>query len=165
MTRAAVQAVHEFELEPADNQRLAGLCGPLDENLKLVESRLGVQIRRRGNVFRVSGEQADAAESVLRDLYEHGADPAGGATPEEVHLALRERERDTEPRDRPLHPEVGGDDGTEGGGASLRVPRGLIRARGPHQREYVRSILGRDLTFGIGPAGTGMTYLAVACAV
>ncbi|MBV6424395.1 MAG: PhoH-like protein [Steroidobacteraceae bacterium] len=165
MTRAAVQAVHEFELEPADNQRLAGLCGPLDENLKLVESRLGVQIRRRGNVFRVSGEQADAAESVLRDLYEHGTDPAGGATPEEVHLALRERERDAEPRDRPLHPEIGGDDDVAGAGASLRVPRGLIRARGPHQREYVRSILGRDLTFGIGPAGTGKTYLAVACAV
>ncbi len=165
MTRAAVQAVHEFELEPADNQRLAGLCGPLDENLKLVESRLGVQIRRRGNVFRVSGEQADAAESVLRDLYENGTDPAGGATPEEVHLALRERERDAEPRDRPLHPEIGGDDDVAGAGASLRVPRGLIRARGPHQREYVRSILGRDLTFGIGPAGTGKTYLAVACAV
>ncbi|MBV6416237.1 MAG: PhoH-like protein [Steroidobacteraceae bacterium] len=165
MTRMAAQTVHEFELEPADNRRLAGLCGPLDENLKLVEARLGVQIRRRGNAFRVSGDQADAAEGVLRDLYERGSGPESGATPEEVHLALRERERDTEPRERPLHPEIGGEEAGQGAGASLRVPRGLIRARGPHQREYVRDILGRDLTFGIGPAGTGKTYLAVACAV
>ena len=164
MSRTAAQDVHEFELEPADNARLAGLCGPLDENLKLVESRLGVQIRRRGNVFRVSGEQADAAETVLRELYAHhtGED---GASPGEVHLALRERERDGEAHDRPLHPEVGDGDGGRGEGASLRVPRGVIRARGPNQRDYVRNILGRDLSFGIGPAGTGKTYLAVACAV
>jgi len=166
VSRTAAQDVHEFELEPADNARLAGLCGPLDENLKLVESRLGVQIRRRGNVFRVSGEQADAAETVLRELYAHhtGED---GASPGEVHLALRERERerDGEAHDRPLHPEVGDGDGGRGEGASLRVPRGVIRARGPNQRDYVRNILGRDLSFGIGPAGTGKTYLAVACAV
>ncbi len=158
------RSAHEFELEPADNARLAGLCGPLDENLRLVESRLGVQIRRRGNVFRVSGEQADAAENVLRELYERDAGD-DGATPEAVHLALRERERDAGVGDRPLHPEVGGGDDGHGEGASLRVPRGVIRARGRNQRDYVRSILGRDLTFGIGPAGTGKTYLAVACAV
>ena len=94
------RSAHEFELEPADNARLAGLCGPLDENLRLVESRLGVQIRRRGNVFRVSGEQADAAENVLRELYERDAGD-DGATPEAVHLALRERERDAGAGDRP----------------------------------------------------------------
>ena len=65
----------------------------------------------------------------------------------------------------PLHPEVGGSADNHGEGASLRVPRGVIRARGRNQRDYVHSILGRDLTFGIGPAGTGKTYLAVACAV
>jgi len=166
----AAQPVREFEFD-ADNARLADLCGPLDENLKLVESRLGVRIRRRGNIFRVTGAQADAAENVLRALLARSA--AGGAgtgaTPEEVHLALREEERDA---DRPLHPEVnagepsaGGRDAGRGDGAILRVPRGLIRPRGPHQREYVRNILARDLTFGIGPAGTGKTYLAVACAV
>ncbi|MGE0581409.1 MAG: PhoH family protein [Steroidobacteraceae bacterium] len=165
MSRAAAQqGVHEFELEPADNARLAGLCGPLDENLKLVESRLGVQIRRRGNVFRVSGEQAEAAETVLRDLYAHNTGD-DGASPGEVHLALRERERDAASSDRPLHPEVGGDEGAAGAGASLRVPRGVIRARGPNQRDYLRNILRCDLSFGIGPAGTGKTYLAVACAV
>jgi len=160
----AAQGVHEFELEPADNARLAGLCGPLDENLRLVESRLGVQIRRRGNVFRVSGEQADAAENVLRELYEQ--DPGDeGTAPGEVHLALRERERDAGAGNQPLHPEVGGDAVDRGEGTSLRVPRGVIRARGRNQRDYVRNILGRDLSFGIGPAGTGKTYLAVACAV
>jgi phosphate starvation-inducible PhoH-like protein len=164
VSRAAAQGVHEFELEPADNARLASLCGPLDENLKLVESRLGVQIRRRGNVFRVSGEQAEAAENVLRDLYAHNTGEEG-ASPGEVHLALRERERDAESRDRPLHPEVGGDEDGRAEGANLRVPRGLIRARGPNQRNYLRNILRCDLSFGIGPAGTGKTYLAVACAV
>ncbi len=164
MTRGAVQVVHEFELEPADNVRLAGLCGPLDENLKLVEARLGVQIRRRGNVFRVSGAEAGAAENVLRELYDRGVGDEG-ATPGEVHLTLREREQDTGSSDRPLHPEVSGDEEARGEGASLRVPRGTIRARGRNQREYVRNILTRDLTFGIGPAGTGKTYLAVACAV
>ncbi|MCW5570830.1 MAG: PhoH family protein [Steroidobacteraceae bacterium] len=158
------RSAHEFELEPADNARLAGLCGPLDENLRLVESRLGVQIRRRGNVFRVSGEQADAAENVLRELYERDAGD-DGATPEAVHLALRDRARDAGAGDRPLHPEVGGSADSHCEGASLRVPRGVIRARGRNQRDYVHSILGRDLTFGIGPAGTGKTYLAVACAV
>jgi len=166
----AVQPAREFELD-ADNARLADLSGPLDENLKLIESRLGVQIRRRGNVFRVTGRQAGAAENVLRALLARSAagGAGSGATPEEVHLALREEERDA---DRPLHPEVnageppaGGSDAGRGDGASLRVPRGLIRPRGPHQREYVRHILARDLTFGIGPAGTGKTYLAVACAV
>jgi phosphate starvation-inducible PhoH-like protein len=160
----------EFELE-ADNARLADLCGPLDENLKLVESRLGVQIRRRGNAFRVTGTRAGAAENVLRAVHaRNAAGSAGtGASPEEVHLALREQECDD---DQPLHrqidagePPTGESGAGRGDGTSLRVPRGLIRPRGPHQREYVRNILARDLSFGIGPAGTGKTYLAVACAV
>lgn len=168
------QPTREFELEPGDNARLADLCGPLDENLRLIESRLGVQIRRRGNSFRVLGAQADAAENVLRDLYDRSGPRVdnGGATPEEVHLALREHERDPDTGEPALRDETGGDErgsGTGGSGAvdgsTLRVPRGAIRARGPHQREYVKHILANDLTFGIGPAGTGKTYLAVACAV
>ena len=60
----------EFDLEPPDNTRLANLCGPLEENLRLVESRLGVRIQRRGDTFRISGEQAPLAEALLRELYE-----------------------------------------------------------------------------------------------
>jgi phosphate starvation-inducible protein PhoH and related proteins len=153
-------AQREFDLEPADNARLANLCGPLDEHLHLVESRLGVQIRRRGDNFRVTGERAQTAEDTLRELFHLTAKEE--VTPEHVHLALREREREPGPALRT--PEAASDT-TAHEEHSVRVLRGSIRARGAHQRDYLAHIRGRDLTFGIGPAGTGKTYLAVACAV
>jgi phosphate starvation-inducible PhoH-like protein len=142
----------DFDLEPPDNARLAKVCGPLDENLRLLESRLGVEIRRRGANFRITGAQAEDAEDTLRELF--GIAKSEEVTPERVHLALREREaggtaHTAQPQDE----------------HTLRVPRGGIRARGAHQREYFASIRTQDLTFGVGPAGTGKTYLAVACAV
>src|SRR6185437_9225016 len=147
---SAAEASREFELEPADNARMANLCGPLDENLRLLESRLDVEIRRRGDSFRVIGAQAVNAEQTLRELFDLAR--TGEVTPEQVHLALHERENghassEPDPQD------------------AVRVPRGGIRARGAHQRDYLSNIRTRDLTFGIGPAGTGKTYLAVACAV
>jgi phosphate starvation-inducible protein PhoH and related proteins len=149
----------EFELVPEDNMRLAALCGPLDQNLKLVEQRLGVEVRRRGNQFRVHGEHSAGAAQVLRDLFEL---TSGGQTLDlpEVHLALREHtdvEVESTIRAAPVI-ELPGED-------AARVPRGIIRARGVHQKAYMASIHHHDLTFGIGPAGTGKTYLAVACAV
>jgi phosphate starvation-inducible PhoH-like protein len=150
---AAVPASHlrEFLLEPADNARLANLCGPLDENLRLLESRLDVQIRRRGDNFRISGERAGSAEETLRALFDLTA--AEAVTPERVHLALREHELGA--------PQPGGPAEEH----TVRLPQGAIRARGAHQRAYLAQIRARDLTLGIGPAGTGKTYLAVACAV
>jgi len=145
----ALQPPREFDLVPSDNARLANLCGPLDENLRLLESRLDVRIQRRGDTFRVSGEQAAQAEEVLRELYELAR--TEDVTPERVHLALRER--------------VAGAAPSEADQQGVRLPRGGIRARGAHQRDYLQHIRTRDLTFGIGPAGTGKTYLAVACAV
>jgi len=153
----------EFEFEPTDNARLANLCGPLDGNLRLVESRLGVVVRRRGDTFRVTGERAPQAEETLRELFRVAQEEE--VTPERVHLALRE----VEVRDHdgaPAAPEAGaplGSDPTDE--PVIRVQRGVIRARGAHQRAYLAQIRARDLTFGIGPAGTGKTYLAVACAV
>ncbi len=145
------EALREFDLEPSDNARLANLCGPLDENLRLLEARLDVQIRRRGDNFRVLGANAGSAEGILQELFALAKDEE--VTPERVHLALRERESGPVPADiEPVE-------------RAIRVPRGGIRARGHHQREYLAQIRGRDLTFGIGPAGTGKTYLAVACAV
>jgi phosphate starvation-inducible PhoH-like protein len=142
----------EFDLEPSDNARLANLCGPLDENLRLLESRLDVQIRRRGDNFRVTGVHAESAEDTLRELFD--LTKSEDVTPERVHLALRERESGQRlPADA---------DQSE---QAVRVPRGGIRARGNHQRDYLAHIRAKDLTFGIGPAGTGKTYLAVACAV
>jgi phosphate starvation-inducible PhoH-like protein len=145
------EVLREFDLEPSDNARLANLCGPLDENLRLLEARLTVQIRRRGDSFRVLGARADIAEDILRELFTLAKDEE--ITPQRVHLTLREREAGQAPAD--IEPEERG----------VRVPRGGIRARGHHQREYLAHIRSRDLTFGIGPAGTGKTYLAVACAV
>jgi phosphate starvation-inducible PhoH-like protein len=148
---SASSSLREFDLEPSDNARLANLCGPLDENLRLLESRLDVQIRRRGDNFRVTGVQAESAEDTLRELFD--LTKSEEVTPERVHLALRERESGRLPPDA---------NQSEQG---VRVPRGGIRARGNHQRDYLAHIRGKDLTFGIGPAGTGKTYLAVACAV
>jgi len=141
----------EFDLGGGDNTRLANLCGPLDENLRLLEQRLDVRIRRRGDTFRVSGALAASAEDILRELF--GLTRTEEVTPERVHLALRDREAGAAPADA---------DPSEQG---VHVPRGGIRARGKHQRDYLAHIRGGDLTFGIGPAGTGKTYLAVACAV
>jgi len=142
----------EFELEPADNARLAKVCGPLDENLRLVEDRLNVEVHRRGETFRVVGERASEAEDTLRELFRVSKDE--DVTPHRVHLTLHERASDAE------HPA-----GRDEDDPAIRVQRGAIRARGAHQRDYLKQIKGSDLTFGVGPAGTGKTYLAVASAV
>jgi phosphate starvation-inducible protein PhoH and related proteins len=151
MPVAASPSPREFDLRPADNARLANLCGPLDENLRLLESRLDVQIRRRGDSFRVTGVHAESAEDTLRELFD--LTKSEEVTPERVHLALTERESGQLSADADQNEQV------------VRVPRGGIRARGNHQRDYLAHIRAKDLTFGIGPAGTGKTYLAVACAV
>ncbi len=150
----AAQA-RDLLLEPADNERLAALCGPLDEHLHQIEARLGVELRRRGNRFAVSGERAGDAALVLEQLY---ARAEKGLTPEDVHLAIAERGSATAPDPRPIP--AGPPDEVR-----VQTQRGYIRGRGPNQVQYLRQIRGSDLTFGIGPAGTGKTYLAVACAV
>ncbi|MFT3907317.1 MAG: PhoH family protein [Steroidobacteraceae bacterium] len=158
MTARNALATREFGLEPFDNARLANVCGPLDQNLRLLEERMGVEIRRRGGQFRVRGEQAQTTEAVLRDLYRLSG--RSEVTAEQVHLRLAEQGAE-EAAPRSAH------DSTPAvlDAATVRTPRGLIRARGPHQREYLAQMRQRDLCFGIGPAGTGKTYLAVACAV
>jgi phosphate starvation-inducible PhoH-like protein len=152
-TPAPIEPARDFDLVPPDNTRLASLCGPLDENLRLIEERMSVSVKRRGANFRVSGTRAHAAEDVIRDLFE--ATRTEEVTLDRVHLALRDS------RDMPGA--LGVDEPMETG--SVRVARGTIRARGRNQRDYLVNIHARDLTFGVGPAGTGKTYLAVACAV
>ncbi len=167
---AAPQAhgtLREFALEPADNRRLASLCGPLESNLRLVESRLGVQIRRHGHDFRVRGARAASAESVLRDLFAQTQHHE--LTPEQVHLTLVEHaDESAPPVQAPVVHLPAERSDREGSGSSGNGPyrgRESVRARGTHQREYLENIHQHDLSFGIGPAGTGKTYLAVACAV
>jgi phosphate starvation-inducible PhoH-like protein len=152
-TPAPVEPVREFDLVPPDNARLANLCGPLDENIRLIENRMGVAIKRRGATFRIVGPRAPAAEDLVRDLFETAHREE--VTLERVHLALRDS------RDMPGA--LSGDETAEGG--AVRVARGTIRARGRNQKDYLANIHSKDLSFGIGPAGTGKTYLAVACAV
>jgi phosphate starvation-inducible PhoH-like protein len=152
-TPAPVEPVREFDLVPPDNARLANLCGPLDENIRLIEDRMGVTVKRRGATFRIVGQRAPAAEELVRDLFETAHREE--VTLERVHLALRDS------RDMPGA--LQGDESAEGG--AVRVARGTIRARGRNQKDYLANIHAQDLTFGIGPAGTGKTYLAVACAV
>jgi phosphate starvation-inducible PhoH-like protein len=152
-TPAPVEPVREFDLVPPDNARLANLCGPLDENIRLIENRMGVAVKRRGASFRIVGQRAPAAEDVVRDLFETAHREE--VTLERVHLALRES------RDMPGA--LQGDETAEG--CAVRVARGTIPARGRNQKDYLANIHSKDLSFGIGPAGTGKTYLAVACAV
>jgi phosphate starvation-inducible protein PhoH and related proteins len=143
--------VRDLVLEPADNQRLANLCGQFDEHLKQIEQRLGVQIRPRGNHFQMEGPEraVDAAERLLVTLFEHSATES--ISPQRVHAWLQEAG---------LYEEPGGEAPGE-----VRTRRGVIRGRGPNQARYMQAMRDNDLCFGIGPAGTGKTYLAVASAV
>ncbi|HUO95514.1 MAG TPA: PhoH family protein [Steroidobacteraceae bacterium] len=143
--------VRELVLDPADNERLAALCGPLDEHLRQVEARLGVSVNRRGNRFRVSGERAGDATQVLEQLYARAGD---GIAASDVHLAIQEAGMPA-----PATPSGAPDE------VHVHTHRGQIRGRGANQVRYLTQIREADLTFGIGPAGTGKTYLAVACAV
>ncbi len=142
-------------LEPADNARLANLCGHLDEHLRQIERRLGVEINNRGHQFRVVGEPATitVTVAVLEALYRSTRDET--LTPASVHLTLQEAGADALVEEL----EPGADD------VLIRTRRGLIRGRGPNQQRYLWNIKHHDLNFGVGPAGTGKTYLAVACAV
>ena len=142
-------------LEPADNARLANLCGHLDEHLRQIERRLGVEINNRGHQFRVIGESAaiPVTVAVLEALYRNTRDET--LTPASVHLTLQEAGADA------LVDELEPDTDE----VLIRTRRGLIRGRGPNQQRYLWNIKHHDLNFGVGPAGTGKTYLAVACAV
>jgi phosphate starvation-inducible PhoH-like protein len=146
---------NDFTLEPADNQRLANLCGQFDEHLRQLERRLGVEINNRGNVFNIIGDQTavNAAREVLQGLYAETAHTA--LSPASVHLFLQESGVESLlDQAQPERPEV-----------VIHTKRALIKGRGPNQQRYLHNILHEDINFGVGPAGTGKTYLAVACAV
>ena len=145
-----------FSLEPADNQRLAALCGQFNENLRQVENRLGVEINNRGNNISVIGDAApvQAAEDILKKLYDET--DKGELSAERVHLLLQEATSNTalnQVSENDVHD------------VSITTRHGLVKGRGDNQKHYLHNILTHDINFGIGPAGTGKTYLAVACAV
>ena len=147
----------DITLEPADNQRLANLGGQFDEHLRQMERRLGVEINNRGNVFRVVGDTAaaQAAATVLQDLY--AETQTATVTPERVHLLLNRGEMDALSEAKRAVATLAE--------VSIRTRHGLIQGQNPNQRCYLQHIQTHDINFGIGPAGTGKTYLAVACAI
>jgi phosphate starvation-inducible PhoH-like protein len=137
----------EFALEPYQNEFLGPLLGPMDANIRALELKLGVSIAHRGGVFAIDGEAAlarraaELIQSSYRDIVrgEHSQVDFAGVEAEEPEHDLKN--------------------------VSIRTKRGLIRGRGANQQSYLRAISSNDINFGIGPAGTGKTYLAVACAV
>ncbi len=155
-----MQISRDVVLEPADNSRLANLCGQFDEHLRQIERRLNVNISSRGNRFRVTGNPgaARAGSDVLQSLF--NLTEGERLDPERVHVALQETVmNEANPDDSSIADTEGDDD------VAIQTRRKLIRARGPNQRAYMKSIRDHDLAFGIGPAGTGKTYLAVASAI
>jgi len=144
---------HRFTLEPFEARRFANLCGQFDEHLRLIEQRLELEIRNRGNQFELVGPSnvAKSAENLLRRLYRETKTTE--LSPDMVHLYLQESGME----------ELANPNAQQG--VALRTKKGMIRPRGANQQRYVKAILDNDINFGVGPAGTGKTYLAVACAV
>lgn len=152
-TSAPILDSISFELSPSNNERLANLCGHLDEHLRMMERGFGVEINNRGGKFQVIGEATTLAnvQEVIHELYAETSQTV--LEPEHVHLAIRQ---------------VGGEatlETKEQKEIVIKTKRGLVKARGENQQAYLQRVMTHDINFGIGPAGTGKTYLAVACAV
>ncbi len=148
--------VKQFDLHPVDQRRLATLCGQFDEHLKHIEKRLDVRVGRRGHHFRIEGkaEHIAAASEVIRHLYRE-TEGSDDITPDTVHLFIRESGLERLPEDKPY----------DGSQVVIKTPRLQAKPRGGNQQKYVHNIRTHDINFGIGPAGTGKTYLAVAASV
>ena len=137
-----------YQFTPVDNERLARLAGPLDENLKQIETGLDVSIQRRAEQFSIQGAQATRALLLLQRFY--ALAEKRELNVRDIQLGLVEARQDN-PQD---------DDSPQ-----LATRRRDLKGRTPRQSNYIKQIFAHDITFGVGPAGTGKTYLAVACAV
>ncbi|MEO6171084.1 MAG: PhoH family protein [Lysobacter sp.] len=150
----AAPTISEFALDPPEVERLANLAGPFEAHLRKIELRTGVEIANRGNIFRLTGTPlaVRTAEKVVRQLWRESEEET--LDEHAIHLALagaeapRAAESDISPQE-----------------VVIRVKRGTVRGRGPNQQKYLHAIATNDINFGIGPAGTGKTFLAVASAV
>ena len=151
-------AIHslEFTLSPTDSDRLANLCGQFNDHLRLIEKRLNVEIANRGSHFKLSGgiKSIEAAREVLHSLFEVAETEM--ISPELVHLSMQ---------DAALEENIITAEPDEIEPVLIKTKRGMIKGRGANQQAYLKQIMTHDINFGIGPAGTGKTYLAVASAV
>ena len=151
----AARLIRRHTLEPADNRRLAHLCGPLDAHLRSIEAALGVTLARRDATFRIDGarDAVERAIALLDTLYASAAAPIGERLLQRVLAEMAgSKSRDAAPAgaDEPI---------------VLHTRHADLSGRTPNQVQYLRQMLAHDITFGVGPAGTGKTFLAVACAV
>lgn len=149
--------MQEITLQPADNKRLANLTGEFNSHLRQIEQRLKVDIAGRGHSFSVTGTEPTviAACALLEQLFQLTASEF--LTPEQVHLAMQDAsllELVKQLEQNTANEEI-----------FIKTKHALIRGRGPNQQNYLKKIMRHDINFGVGPAGTGKTYLAVACAV
>ncbi|MGZ8195432.1 MAG: PhoH family protein [Methylosarcina sp.] len=146
----------EISLLPADNGRLSNFCGQLDAHLRQIEARLQVEISNRGNQFKVTGVDSSvkAACALMKKLFESTEKEL--LTSETIHLAMQ---------DSSIDAILAASDAPDLQIVAIKTKRGLIRGRGLNQQDYMKKIVTHDINFGIGPAGTGKTYLAVACAI
>lgn len=155
----------DISLTPSDNHRLMNLCGRFDEHLRLIEKRLGVEINNRGHDFQIIGEAKAVKITVhlLNKLYEQTKETES-LTPHQIHLMLQKHQQqlhnNTNPPANANHAQTNKKIQTE-----IKIKSGLINAQTKNQKQYIKSMLSHDINFGIGPAGTGKTYLAVACAI
>ncbi len=141
-----------FELDPVDSERLMNLCGQFDQHLRLLENRLGIEINNRAHQFQVSGKTAivQTAVNLIRDLYQETRESVLNQA--QIHLFLQQANLETV--DKHTHSDI-----------RIRTRRGYIKPKGLTQARYIENIRTHDVNFGVGPAGTGKTWLAVACAV
>lgn len=151
------QTTQQIRLAPAEAKALAALCGQLDENIKLIEKRLDVSIKYRAELFDISGEDSEhvaATKTLLLNLYREALANTE-ITPETIHLYLQESTVES----------LSSNKRDKGDQLVIKTRKAFIKPKGKNQQGYVKQIRKHDINFGIGPAGTGKTYLAVACAV
>jgi len=177
LTTATTKLTKEvFSLTPVDNHRQANLCGPMDDNLKTIERRLGVEISYRGHEFTVVGKPKNrlSVVKILKDLYLESLIVKGEGkiiTPEMVHLAILEADcLEQEQLSNKIPSELDKQIDSQLGKkfddmVTIKTKRGVVKPRNGNQQTYVQNIITSDISFGVGVAGTGKTYLAVACAV
>lgn len=147
----------EISLVPVDNARLSNFCGHLNSHIRQIENRLQVDIANRGHQFKITGLEPSvkAACAVMHKLFESTEQEQ--LTSEDIHLAMQDAAID-DLLDGPITQ-------VEQPPVSIKTKYGLIRGRGTNQQDYLKKIISHDINFGVGPAGTGKTFLAVACAV
>lgn len=156
----------EISLTPVDNRRLMSLCGRFDEHLRQIENRLSVEINNRGSTFQILGEReaVHAAHNLINKLYEQ-TNNGHELTPAAVHLCVQESYQELEKIKQSAVPQLTQEVVSTASDLIIQTKKGQIKPHSKNQRIYIKNILSHDINFGIGPAGTGKTYLAVACAV